>query len=153
MPNQRIRRTGEYVMLKKSTLLAALLTLSSLAFTQQRSLQEAAKDAPDTTTCSFTYSSGSGTNQTTYCLSVNGNIVQFSRPSSVEYIKQGMVVEGYGICDVTASHAYFDHFGWSLAVGNFNGDSLDDLAIGVPDEDIGSVAGAGAVNVRAPRSF
>jgi hypothetical protein len=42
-----------------------------------------------------------------------------------------------------------DLFGWSLASGDFNGDSRDDLAIGVPLEGVGSpsVGGAGAVNV------
>ncbi len=49
----------------------------------------------------------------------------------------------------TESEAY-DHFGWSLAVGNFKAYGYDDLAIGVPDEDIeGSltVTDAGAVNI------
>ena len=41
----------------------------------------------------------------------------------------------------------FDGFSSSLAVGNFNGDKYDDLAIGVTGEDLGSVDGAGAVNV------
>jgi hypothetical protein len=40
-----------------------------------------------------------------------------------------------------------DHFGACLGVGNFNGDGFDDLAIGVPDEDVGSILEAGAVNV------
>ena len=40
-----------------------------------------------------------------------------------------------------------DYFGWSLAAGNFNGDALDDLAIGVIWEDIGDAIDAGAVNV------
>lgn len=81
-------------MLNKLILCAAVLTLSMLAFAQQRSQQEAANDAPDSTVCSFTYSSGSGTNQTAYCLSVNGNIVQFSQPSTAECIKQGVISEG-----------------------------------------------------------
>jgi len=40
-----------------------------------------------------------------------------------------------------------DRFGTALAVGDYNGDGKADLAVGVPDEDIGAVAGAGAVNV------
>ena len=40
-----------------------------------------------------------------------------------------------------------DHFGATLAAGDFNGDDCDDLAVGVPDEDIGAANGAGAVNV------
>ena len=30
---------------------------------------------------------------------------------------------------------------------DYNGDGFDDLAIGVPDEDIGAISNAGAVNV------
>ena len=37
-----------------------------------------------------------------------------------------------------------DRFGWSLAVGDINGEA-DDLAIGVPGEDVGSAMDAGAV--------
>jgi hypothetical protein len=40
-----------------------------------------------------------------------------------------------------------DHFGWALAAGDFDGDGYDDLAIGVPDEDIGTVVDAGGVQV------
>jgi hypothetical protein len=42
-----------------------------------------------------------------------------------------------------------DRFGEALIAGNFNGDmdEYDDLAIGVPTEDVGSVANAGAVSV------
>jgi len=44
----------------------------------------------------------------------------------------------------------YDHFGWSLAVGKFKAHGDDDLAIGVPDEDIEgftTVTDAGAVNI------
>jgi disulfide bond formation protein DsbB len=40
-----------------------------------------------------------------------------------------------------------DRFGRALAAGDFNGDGHADLAIGAPYEDIGSIGGAGAVNV------
>ncbi|HEY2791831.1 MAG TPA: FG-GAP-like repeat-containing protein [Micromonosporaceae bacterium] len=40
-----------------------------------------------------------------------------------------------------------DNFGTSLAAGDFNGNGRTDLAIGVPDEAIGSVSAAGQVNV------
>ncbi|MEO9365047.1 MAG: FG-GAP repeat protein [Nitrososphaera sp.] len=41
----------------------------------------------------------------------------------------------------------FDYFGWSLAAGDFNGDSYTDLAVGVPAENVGSITDAGAVNI------
>ncbi|MEM3916594.1 MAG: FG-GAP repeat protein, partial [Candidatus Nitrosocaldus sp.] len=41
----------------------------------------------------------------------------------------------------------FDLFGSSLAAGDFNNDGRDDLAVGVPVEDIGSIIDAGAVNI------
>ncbi len=40
-----------------------------------------------------------------------------------------------------------DQFGSALATGDFNRDGFDDLAIGVPNESIGAIAGAGAVSI------
>ncbi len=40
-----------------------------------------------------------------------------------------------------------DRFGASLAAGDFDGNGRDDLAIGVPNEDVGSIKNAGSVNV------
>ena len=41
----------------------------------------------------------------------------------------------------------FDHFGWVLTVGDFDGDDCEDLVIGIPREDIGGDLSAGAVSV------
>lgn len=40
-----------------------------------------------------------------------------------------------------------DFFGWSLAAGDFDNDGRDDLAVGVPYENVGWKKDAGAVNV------
>ena len=40
-----------------------------------------------------------------------------------------------------------DQFGAALAVGDFNEDSFEDLAVGTPGEDVGTTVDAGAVNV------
>jgi hypothetical protein len=40
-----------------------------------------------------------------------------------------------------------DEFGSALAGADFNGDGFDDVAVGVPGEDVGTIADAGAVNV------
>ncbi len=46
-----------------------------------------------------------------------------------------------------------DHFGAVLATGDFDGDGRDDLAVGVPNDDVGRFDQAGAVNViRGSRS-
>jgi hypothetical protein len=40
-----------------------------------------------------------------------------------------------------------DQFGYAVADGDFNGDGFSDLAVGVPFEDVGSIADAGALTV------
>jgi hypothetical protein len=40
-----------------------------------------------------------------------------------------------------------DRFGRAFAVGDFDDDGIDDLTVGVPAEDVGTVFDAGAVNV------
>jgi hypothetical protein len=45
-----------------------------------------------------------------------------------------------------------DNMGKALATGDFNGDGRDDVAIGVPNESISGVTGAGAVHVFYGRS-
>jgi hypothetical protein len=49
-----------------------------------------------------------------------------------------------GVADTAES---IDMFGASLATGNFDGDLFPDLAVGVPGENVGSVADAGVVHI------
>jgi len=56
-----------------------------------------------------------------------------------------LLVQGLG--RLNGEHEDFDHFGTALAVGNFDGDGLDDLAIGVVLQEVEGLLGAGAVHV------
>ncbi len=49
--------------------------------------------------------------------------------------------------NLAGDHEHGDAFGYSLAAGDFDDDGFDDLAVGVPGEDVGSLRSAGAVNV------
>jgi hypothetical protein len=40
-----------------------------------------------------------------------------------------------------------DQFGWAAGIGDFNGDGLADLAVGVPGRTVKEAAGAGAIDV------
>ena len=51
---------------------------------------------------------------------------------------------GGGVSDTAEP---FDFFGNALAAGDFDNNGFIDLAVGVPGEDIGTIADAGAVNV------
>lgn len=100
---------GSAKMLTRTLLIAVLLTLSSSGMAQQKS-QQSQRDgiAPGDDTCAATFISGVGHNATSYCVSVNGNIVEFSRGGD-EYIRVGGFAEGYGICDLNSNIAYFDY--------------------------------------------
>ena len=51
------------------------------------------------------------------------------------------------VADVEGQAEADDIFGHAVAIGDFNGDGRDDLAIGVPREDVGAFGDAGVVNV------
>lgn len=87
----------------KSIFLLAVLAVSMVAWGQQSQ-----PHVPDTSTCSFNYGSGSGETSTTYCLSDNGNIVQFASPAGYEMIDVGLIYEGYGVCDLNDPNSIFD---------------------------------------------
>jgi hypothetical protein len=95
-------------MLIRSLRIAVLLTLSSFAMAQQKSHRPTATAVPGNDTCAATFTSGVDHNATSYCVTVNGNIVQFSRGGD-EYIRVGGFAEGYGICDLSSNIGYFDY--------------------------------------------
>jgi hypothetical protein len=74
--------------------------------------------SPDSTdTCTYKFTSGSGNTYLQFCVTVNGNVVEFQSPVGIEQLSPGgsAAYEGYGICDVTTGTAYWDYAG--------NGDS------------------------------
>jgi hypothetical protein len=90
-------------------LLFALLLLSSWAPAQQERQPQSVSPNPDATIeCAVIFSSGTGANLTKFCVTVNGNIPQFSIGGN-EMIYVGQVGEGYGLCDATASTRYYDY--------------------------------------------
>jgi hypothetical protein len=85
---------------------------ASAARKSQSRLKSDAASPDATQTCTYTFTSGSGTTYLKFCVTVNGNIAQFESPSGVEQIDQGGTpLEGYGICDLTTSVAYYDYAG------------------------------------------
>ncbi|MFZ1916392.1 MAG: hypothetical protein WAU58_02380 [Terriglobales bacterium] len=96
-------------MLSKSMLLSVVLVLSSLAAaqgnTKQTSLPAGAVQGDGITTCDVTYTSGTSTTTTVFCVTANGNIPQFSIAT-----EQMMgIAEGYGICDLSNNTSYYDY--------------------------------------------
>ena len=66
--------------------------------------------SPDSTeTCTYTFTSGSGATYLQFCVTTNGNIVEFNSPSGIEQIAQGPPYEGYGVCDGNTGVGYYDY--------------------------------------------
>ena len=85
------------------------------------------------------------------CDGIKPNIVMtdFYQDSSVVKTAIGLnSIEGAPDTEILAGTAEDgDQLGYSLATGDFNHDGYMDLAMGVPYEDIGTLANAGAVNI------
>ena len=72
------------------------------------------------------------------------NVIYGTRDGLDEDDDQFLHQDTPGIEGVAEAH---DNFGYSLAAANFDGDDEDDLAIGVPSEDLSDIVNAGLVNV------
>ena len=71
--------------------------------------QQLVAASPDaTTTCTYTFSAGSGNKFINYCVTANGNIVSFTSPSGHEYLATSKG-EGYSICDYGSGKQYYDY--------------------------------------------
>ena len=90
-----------------------VVTLTSWATAQAGNKSDKANAAltPADTTCAYTFHSGTNWTETQYCVTVNGNITQFSNPAGSDNIAGIWPSEGYGICDFFPATpvAYYDY--------------------------------------------
>jgi len=95
---------------RKLFLAWAVIVLVAAAFAQvpQQTTMSAAPTAT-TNACQSTFTFGSGQTLFNFCISSNGNLVQFTSPEGFEHIREGQISEGYGICDITPQTGYFDY--------------------------------------------
>ncbi|MFZ3340776.1 MAG: hypothetical protein WA609_11745 [Terriglobales bacterium] len=114
-------------MLKKTLWFTLILSLTSVAVAQERvqpipTTRRVEADSPQATqTCEVTYSSGDFYHTATqFCVTVNGNIPQFSVRHAQLFTPAGDAadLEGYGFCDVTAGQRYYDYAGYDNGLWN-----------------------------------
>jgi hypothetical protein len=60
-----------------------------------------------TTTCSYTFTTGSGNTYLSYCVTVNGNILEIVTPFGQPML--GANGEGYGVCNESPAQNYTDY--------------------------------------------
>lgn len=73
-----------------------------------------------------------------------GGVVQVNEGSAAGLSNTALRYKSNTPVNVGAAE-WYDGFGNALAVGDFDNDEFDDLAVGVPGEGVGSIDGAGAV--------
>jgi len=77
----------------------------------------------------------------------NAGAIEMLRGSASGLTAAGSQTWSQGIGGIAGASEESDAFGGALAVGDFNNDGFDDLAVGVSGEDIGAAVNAGAINV------
>jgi hypothetical protein len=95
---------------KKLLPFVVVLTLAAAGFgqVQQKTHVADAVTIDATTTCKFTFTSGAPPNFLKFCVTGNGNVVQFTSPGGFEHIREGTILEGYSICDFGSLTRYYD---------------------------------------------
>jgi hypothetical protein len=117
-------------MLNKTMWFSLILSLTSAALAQERvqpnptTIKVEAVSPQATQTCQVTYSSGTFYTATQFCITVNGNIPQFSVRGDQLFPPAGNAgdLEGYGFCDVTAGQRYYDYAAYDN--GSWNASTL-----------------------------
>ena len=71
------------------------------------------------TSCTYNQSSGTGATLFATCETVNGNVVKFTSPATIQSI--GGAIEGYGVCDYTNQLRYYDWGGGGNSGGKGTG--------------------------------
>ena len=69
--------------------------------------------------------------------------VMYGGATGIDASGNSQFVEGNSAGTVEAN----DHFGFDLTAGDLNGSGHDDVGVGTPDEDSGSIANAGSIQV------
>jgi len=83
--------------------------LEALAkLTKQTAIEAVTHSPQSNTACAFTFQTGADLASLKYCVTNNGNIVQFEVPRGVPMISQVSLAEGYGVCDLTSNVSYAD---------------------------------------------
>lgn len=89
-------------------IVAAWLLLSALlaAQTQPHQTAPVGRQAPRSFDCSYNFSSGDKSTFVSYCVTVNGNVLNIVTPLNAQ---QSFASEGYGICNESPATAYWDY--------------------------------------------
>jgi hypothetical protein len=96
--------------IKQLLLLVAALTIAAAGFAQNPEVtqRQGGVSVDSTVTCKFTFTSGSGPTLLKFCVTINGNVLQYTSPAGFEHLREGTFSEGYGICDFGNLARYFD---------------------------------------------
>ncbi len=88
---------------------------ASLEVAREAKQQYVGALSPDsTTTCTYPFTSGTGNTYMKYCVTKNGNIVQFASPLGEEFIATNAPIgEGYAFCNYGSTNKeYYDYAGY-----------------------------------------
>jgi len=108
-------------MLKLFIPVLLLLSVSLVAAQQRPAQRGTSVVQPPDTTCLFSFSSGTGRSLTTYCVTQNGNIAEFSAAGTEFISSPGTATEGFGMCDNTVLGSPVDYFDYASSdSGNWN---------------------------------